>query len=165
MWQNAHAQHLRSGQWNSACVATQNGSQRVQLALFRARCGQLPAGGLDSAPAESRWLVDASADHRALDGAPSCCTSSTMCIPLWKGALLKGVMLSCSRDFHSESNSQTASTVVSALRHSQDSDMPGAAGAAGTLSQQTAAGGGRGRPAGRQVKGEVTDGFLVGVEQ
>ena len=60
-----------------------------------------------------------------------------MCIPLWKGALL-GVMLSCSRDFHSESNSQTASTVVSALRHSQDSDMPGAAGAAGTLRQQTA---------------------------
>ena len=151
MRQNGHAQHLRSGQWNSACVATQNGSQRVQLALFRARYGQLPAGGLDSAPAESRWLVDASADHRALDGEPSCCTSSTMCIPLWKGALL-GVMLSCSRDFHSESNSQTASTVVSALRHSQDSDMPGAAGAAGTLRQQTAAGGGRGRPAGRQVK-------------
>ena len=47
-----------------------------------------------------------------------------MCIPLWKGALL-GVMLSCSRVFHSESNSQTASTVVSALRHSQDSDMRG----------------------------------------
>ena len=122
MRQNGHAQHLRSGQWNSACVATQNGSQRVQLALFRARYGQLPAGG--RAPAEPRWLAGASADHRALDGEPSCCKSSTMCIPLWKGALL-GVMLSCSRVFHSESNSQTASTVVSALRHSQDSDMRG----------------------------------------
>ena len=50
-------------------------------------------------------------------------------------------MLSCSRDFHSESNSQTASTVVSALRHSQDSDMPGAAAAAGTLREQPPAAG------------------------
>ena len=68
-------------------------------------------------------LVGASADHRALDGEPPCRTSSTICIPLWKGTALLGVMLSCSRDFHSESNSQTASTVVSALRHSQDSHI------------------------------------------